>query len=438
MAVSASAIDESTFIWNPNLIALSSAIALAGAWQAWTTRRARWWLLRRRRDRRDDAVPRARGHAAADRRGAPASPTPGDAAAGPGPTGRPGAAGAGRLAIIALAYVPLVVHELTTRLLRDARRPRLPRAAAASRRRVGRRCASLVVAGAGRLLAADRADHRRRRPPPCSRWSLVVAIVVWRWRSRGRPAERVAVRWLGLGLALDGRVPDVRGVRAGRRSCPACRTTTTTRSPTRWSSRSSGSARRRAWRAWRRRSRAPAAARRRPVRASVPRRRGRPSPLVGARRRGTSRTQPPAVAPDGGFPAAAAAAQTHRGGRRRSSDRAPLAARTSSRPTPTATRWSAPDDVVDDGAPRPTPTIARHRLRRPVRRRRSGPPAAAPRRTVAGAAPFAPAGSSGGRRTHRCSGSRRRRAAGSRSTDRPEGGASRLGTAASPSAGHGR
>ncbi len=45
MAVSASAVDESTFIWNPNLIALSSAIALAGAWRAWTTRDPRWWLL---------------------------------------------------------------------------------------------------------------------------------------------------------------------------------------------------------------------------------------------------------------------------------------------------------------------------------------------------------------------------------------------------------
>ena len=45
-AVSAAAIDESTFIWNPNLIALSSALALAGAWRAWTRRvDRRWWLL---------------------------------------------------------------------------------------------------------------------------------------------------------------------------------------------------------------------------------------------------------------------------------------------------------------------------------------------------------------------------------------------------------
>ena len=47
MAVSASAIEESTFIWNPNLIALTSAVALAAAWRAWTTRRAGWWLLSR-------------------------------------------------------------------------------------------------------------------------------------------------------------------------------------------------------------------------------------------------------------------------------------------------------------------------------------------------------------------------------------------------------
>ena len=45
MALSASAIDESTFIWNPNLIALSSAVALAASWRGRTTGHARWWLL---------------------------------------------------------------------------------------------------------------------------------------------------------------------------------------------------------------------------------------------------------------------------------------------------------------------------------------------------------------------------------------------------------
>src|SRR4029079_3607375 len=45
MAVSTAAGDAPTFIWNPNLIALASSIALAGAWRAWTSRRGRWWLL---------------------------------------------------------------------------------------------------------------------------------------------------------------------------------------------------------------------------------------------------------------------------------------------------------------------------------------------------------------------------------------------------------
>ena len=45
MAVSIAAIDESTFIWNPNLIALSSAVALAGTWRAWSGHDRRWWLV---------------------------------------------------------------------------------------------------------------------------------------------------------------------------------------------------------------------------------------------------------------------------------------------------------------------------------------------------------------------------------------------------------
>ncbi len=45
MAVSASAVDESTFIWNPNLIALTSAVALAAAWRAWSSGRAAWWIV---------------------------------------------------------------------------------------------------------------------------------------------------------------------------------------------------------------------------------------------------------------------------------------------------------------------------------------------------------------------------------------------------------
>src|SRR6478735_8726877 len=45
MAVSPSAIATSTFVWNANIVAPGAALAAAAAWQAWRTRRARWWLL---------------------------------------------------------------------------------------------------------------------------------------------------------------------------------------------------------------------------------------------------------------------------------------------------------------------------------------------------------------------------------------------------------
>lgn len=113
LAVSASGVEESIFIWNPNLIALSSSIALAAAWHAWRSRRARWWLvagaaavvtmhchvlgailtpviggllvadLRRRRQ-------------AGNRRGAD----------------EVGGAAIGWLALAVLSYVPLAIHEI--------------------------------------------------------------------------------------------------------------------------------------------------------------------------------------------------------------------------------------------------------------------------------------------------------------------------------------
>ena len=45
LAVSPAAIDESTFIWNPNPIPLFAALALAAAWRGHQTGRARWWAV---------------------------------------------------------------------------------------------------------------------------------------------------------------------------------------------------------------------------------------------------------------------------------------------------------------------------------------------------------------------------------------------------------
>src|SRR5262245_56254669 len=45
LAISPAAIEESTFIWNPNPIPLFAALALAAAWRGHETGRARWWAL---------------------------------------------------------------------------------------------------------------------------------------------------------------------------------------------------------------------------------------------------------------------------------------------------------------------------------------------------------------------------------------------------------
>lgn len=108
-AFSASAISESTFIWNPNLIAFSSALTIAAGWRAWTTGRARWWLLA--------AVGQAitmQSHLlgivflvpvaallVADARRRP-----------PGTRRSLAGAGLGALAILLASYVPLAVYEL--------------------------------------------------------------------------------------------------------------------------------------------------------------------------------------------------------------------------------------------------------------------------------------------------------------------------------------
>ncbi len=110
MAVSTSAVDESTFIWNPNLIALTSAVALAAAWRAWSGGRAGWWIVAGA-----GAIATMHCHvlgsillvpigglllADARRRG-------------PGPERRAILrAGGWVLALLVLSYVPLAIHEL--------------------------------------------------------------------------------------------------------------------------------------------------------------------------------------------------------------------------------------------------------------------------------------------------------------------------------------
>lgn len=111
-AVSPAGIDESTFIWNPNLIPLAAALAFGGAIRAWQTGRPRWWLLAATGTMVTMQChvlgvvilpPLALAYLADLRR----------TRRGPGPSLRPLVmAGLGSLLIIAAGYVPLLIHEL--------------------------------------------------------------------------------------------------------------------------------------------------------------------------------------------------------------------------------------------------------------------------------------------------------------------------------------
>jgi 4-amino-4-deoxy-L-arabinose transferase-like glycosyltransferase len=195
MAISPASVDEATFIWNPNLIGLSSAVALAAAWRAWTTRRPAWWLVA--------AVGTAvtmqchvlgvtllpvvgallvadlRRRGGAEERRAII---------------RVGLAGLG---LLALSFVPLAIHELTTNFaevqaalvyLRAGGEPSdegpVGRFLLIEARVVSWPLVGLIVDG---ILAAMLA--------------LVVVIAIAAWRSiAGHGDERTAARWLGLGL----------------------------------------------------------------------------------------------------------------------------------------------------------------------------------------------------------------------------------------------
>ncbi len=199
IAISPAAVDESTFIWNPNLIALSSAVALAGAWHAWSTRRAVWWLLAAA----GVAVTMQCHVLGATLLPIVAAPLVADVrrrASGPNRrvVVRMGLAGLG---IIALAFVPLVIHELTTGFaevqaalayFREGGEPPLQGPLARflfiEARVVSWPLVGLILDGVTAAMLS---------------FVAVIAIAVWR-SVAGIGDERTAARWFGLGLLWTG------------------------------------------------------------------------------------------------------------------------------------------------------------------------------------------------------------------------------------------
>ena len=302
-AVSPAGIEASTFIWNPNLIPLASAVAFAAALYAIRSRHARWWLLSalgamvvmqchvlgvvvvppllvawladvRGRRRRDERL---------------------------GPAVGAGVGGArdprGRLPAAARLRAP-------ARLRGDAGDPRLSRRERQRRRvrRAGpdrdRRRPVDRLAGLGAVhrspAARDRGGGRRLRPG--------------RDRRAGRPGDRPPRRGLARRVR---RLGDrrARAVRAEPRRdhARACRTTTTTRSSTRSCSHCSGPGSPTSPGARRTRER---------LRLQVPCRPGGPPPPLGSASLlvvVSIVAWPPATSPDGGWRLAdAAAARTIR------------------------------------------------------------------------------------------------------------------------------
>ena len=201
LAVSPAAIEESTFIWNPNPIPFFAVLALASAWHARATGRARWWAL---------SVASAGmvvqlhvlgivflppilafGVAAARKASRDGDPERRRAVI---------RGMAGGIGLIALLFLPLLVHELQTGFLETHRL-----------------VAYFTAAGGDPVGVLDPFERLMFTSLRIIGWPLVglvtsapiaavlvvsIAFVLGLWlMAGGRGEERVAARWLGFTVA---------------------------------------------------------------------------------------------------------------------------------------------------------------------------------------------------------------------------------------------
>ena len=189
-AVSVAAIEGSTFIWSPAFIALASALALAGTWRAWAGGDRRWWLLA------------ALGVALTMQfhlLGVALLPVVAIPYVIDARRRRLGWVHLGVLAIFGVAYLPLLVNELTTS--KSELRAALEYLAGGGGGGGGGTTAIpvvFVIVGLRVLSWPLTGLITDGFIAGMVGGALVIAIAVWRARANG--PDRLAARWLGLSL----------------------------------------------------------------------------------------------------------------------------------------------------------------------------------------------------------------------------------------------
>jgi 4-amino-4-deoxy-L-arabinose transferase-like glycosyltransferase len=198
MAVSATSIEGSTFIWNPNILPLFSAIAVGCAWQAYATRRPPWWL-----GAAGGLAVAMQGHVlatilllplvalfVADARRRSAHER--------GPLLR---IGLGCVLLVLVAYVPLLVHELGHGFSETrAAIAFLTGAGPAPSDGGGQNVAVRLVVIAVRVLSWPLTGLLTAAPVPAVLTATAIVLISVLLVRYGRGAERTAVLWLSATL----------------------------------------------------------------------------------------------------------------------------------------------------------------------------------------------------------------------------------------------
>lgn len=194
LAVSATAVSGSTFLWNPNIVALSGSLALAAAWLAWSRRRPGWWLAAAAA-----TAVTMHGHVLGTTLLLPmAGLFLADLRRRPAERRRLLGWGAAALGCIAATYLPLLVHELGHDF--EETRALVAWLTAGEGSDGGLGLAGRLVFIPLRIVAWPLVGAVLDAPVPAVAAVLLVGVLAaWRLRAGGQP-ELDGVRWLAAVL----------------------------------------------------------------------------------------------------------------------------------------------------------------------------------------------------------------------------------------------